>query len=48
MPPGGCALLEGSHHPQVQELRIDEKRGKPNIPNERFNHLDIISTTHQR
>jgi hypothetical protein len=35
------------HTTRYKELRIDEN-WKVNIPDERYNHLDIISTTHQR
>ena len=35
-------------HTTSTRIKDKEKRGKPNIPDERCNHLDIISTTHQR
>jgi hypothetical protein len=44
MPPGGCALLEGSHH-EIKE-KIDESFERKVLQMKRYNHLSDNSTTH--
>jgi hypothetical protein len=43
MPPGGCALLEGSHH---EIKKIDESYERKVLQMKRYNHLSDNSTTH--
>jgi hypothetical protein len=46
MPPGGCALLEGSHH-EIQEQKKDERFESKVLQMKRYNHLNNNSTTHK-
>jgi hypothetical protein len=47
VPPGGCALLEGSHH-KYRNKNIDESLKSKVLQMKRCNHLDDYSTTHKR
>jgi hypothetical protein len=46
MPPGGCALLEGSHH-EIKEQNKDESFESKVLQMKRYNHLSNNSTTHR-
>jgi hypothetical protein len=45
MPPGGCALLEGSHH-EIKEQNKDKSFESKVLQMKRYNHLSDNSTTH--
>jgi hypothetical protein len=46
MPPGGCALLEGSHHRYRNKIK-DESFESKVLQMKRYNHLSNNSTTHK-
>jgi hypothetical protein len=45
MPPGGCTLLEGSHH-EIKEQKNESFESKV-LQMRRYNHLSNNSTIHK-